>query len=56
MTSQAASITDNFGLMILGVQNATTLDDKQKAYIIELLQDQLEVELHTLMHLEMRNA
>lgn len=38
-------IVDNFSEMILGVANAHQLSQAQKDYIIEMLEDQLNIEL-----------
>ena len=43
----AQDLVDNFSEMILGVANAHQLTQPQKDYIIELLEDQLNIELMT---------
>ena len=40
-------IVDNFSEMILGVANAEQLSTEQKNYIIEMLEDQLNIELQS---------
>ena len=45
------AIVDNFSEMILGVANAHQLSQEQKDYIIEMLEDQLNIEMQCAMML-----
>lgn len=42
-------LTDHFTSMILGVQNSENLRETEKAYIVEMLHDQLKIELQCLL-------
>lgn len=41
----AQPIVDNFSSMILGVANANSLDQEQKDYLIDMLEEQMNIEL-----------
>lgn len=46
------TLEERFSAMILSVQNSQTLDDEEKAYIIEMLADQLAIEVQCREHFQ----